>query len=104
MIDNLIPSVENPHEINAKADLNVLKDVHTLSSEEGGDTPPLQAGQPGECHVHNHKLHRMGMFTALAIAIHNFPEGLTTFLAALEDPQVGVAIAVAHQSGLWEGA
>ncbi|MFW6108306.1 MAG: ZIP family metal transporter, partial [bacterium] len=30
-----------------------------------------------------------------AIAIHNFPEGLATFLAALEDPSVGLAIAVA---------
>ena len=38
---------------------------------------------------------RMGLFTALAIGIHNFPEGLATFLAALEDPSLGVAIAVA---------
>jgi ZIP family zinc transporter len=37
----------------------------------------------------------MGLFTALAIAIHNFPEGLATFLAALEDPALGLAIAVA---------
>ena len=37
----------------------------------------------------------MGLFTALAIAIHNFPEGLVTFLAALQDPSLGVAIAVA---------
>ncbi len=95
LIDNLIPSAENPHEIHAKSELNVLKDAHTLSSEEGGGSSPLQVGQPGDCHVHDHKLHRMGLFTALAIAIHNFPEGLATFLAALEDPQVGVAIAVA---------
>ena len=37
----------------------------------------------------------MGLFTALAITIHNFPEGLATFLAALDDPSVGIAIAVA---------
>jgi len=37
----------------------------------------------------------MGLFTAAAIAIHNVPEGLATFLAALEDPALGVAIAVA---------
>jgi ZIP family zinc transporter len=37
----------------------------------------------------------MGLFTALAIAIHNFPEGLATFLAALKDPSLGIAIAVA---------
>jgi len=35
------------------------------------------------------------LFTALAIAIHNFPEGLATFLAALHDPALGVAIAIA---------
>ena len=38
---------------------------------------------------------RMGLFTALAITIHNFPEGLATFLAALQDPGLGIAIAVA---------
>lgn len=37
----------------------------------------------------------MGLFTALAITIHNFPEGLATFLAALKDPGVGTAIAIA---------
>ena len=37
----------------------------------------------------------MGKFTALAIAIHNFPEGLATFTAALDNPGLGVAIAVA---------
>jgi len=41
------------------------------------------------------KLMRMGLFTALAIAIHNFPEGLATFTAALTDPTLGIAIAVA---------
>ncbi len=38
----------------------------------------------------------MGMFSALAIAIHNFPpEGLATFTGALQDPAVGISIAVA---------
>jgi len=37
----------------------------------------------------------MGMFSALAIAIHNFPEGLATFTGALQDPTMGVSIAVA---------
>lgn len=40
-------------------------------------------------------LKRMGLFTALAIAIHNFPEGLATFVATLDDPTVGIALAVA---------
>ena len=37
----------------------------------------------------------MGLLTALAIGIHNFPEGLATFTAALDDATLGVAIAVA---------
>ena len=40
-------------------------------------------------------LHRMGITTALAIAVHNFPEGLVTFVAALHDPALGVTIAIA---------
>jgi ZIP family zinc transporter len=43
----------------------------------------------------NRKLMRMGIFTALAIAIHNFPEGMATFTAALENPSLGIAIAIA---------
>ncbi len=41
------------------------------------------------------RLWRVGLFSALAIAIHNFPEGLATFLGALNNPRVGVSIAVA---------
>ena len=36
----------------------------------------------------------MGLLTALTIAIHNFPEGLATFVATLDDPTVGAALAV----------
>lgn len=70
LVDLLIPSPENPHELH--------------SVEEMGD----------ERQRERHLL-RMGMFTALAIAIHNFPEGLATFAAALSDPTIGVSIAVA---------
>ncbi len=38
---------------------------------------------------------RTGIFTAIAIAIHNFPEGLATFTAAISDPVLGVPIATA---------
>lgn len=41
------------------------------------------------------KLVKMGLSTALAIALHNFPEGLATFVAALDDPSVGAVLAVA---------
>lgn len=41
------------------------------------------------------KLVKMGLSTAVAIAIHNFPEGLATFVAALDDPGVGAVLAIA---------
>ncbi len=40
-------------------------------------------------------LMRMGLFTAMAIAIHNFPEGLATFMATIQQPSLGIAFAVA---------
>mgnify|MGYP003732345695 CR=1 FL=1 len=41
------------------------------------------------------RLESMGMMTALAIGIHNFPEGLATFVATLDDPAVGASLAIA---------
>ncbi len=38
---------------------------------------------------------RVGILTAVGIAIHNFPEGLATFFATLHDVRLGVSIAVA---------
>jgi ZIP family zinc transporter len=70
VIDKLVPEMENPHE------------MHLLKHAE----------EPGHDHG---KLYRMGTFTALAIAIHNFPEGLATFTAALKDPSLGIPIALA---------
>ncbi len=72
LIDKLIPSFENPHEIRKVEDIGKTK---IIKSDE--------------------KLLRVGIFTAVAIAIHNFPEGVATFSAALADPNLGIAIAVA---------
>lgn len=52
---------------------------------------PIAAASPEE----NRMLLRMGLFSALAIAIHNFPEGLATFVAALSNPRLGIGIALA---------
>ena len=71
VIDKLIPSYENPHE------LNVENKIQHASEKEKS------------------KLMRMGAFSALAIAIHNFPEGLATFMTGINDPALGISIAVA---------
>lgn len=43
----------------------------------------------------DNRLQRMGIMTAFAIGVHNFPEGMATFTSALRDPYLGLAIAVA---------
>jgi ZIP family zinc transporter len=75
LIDALIPTPENPHEVRAAGELRQVRE-----------------GDGGSDRRH---LLRLGLFTALALGIHNFPEGFATFLAALEDPALGIAVAVA---------
>lgn len=78
IIDKFVPEYENPHEMHSIEEMEIGK--RALPKDE----------------LHNFdKLKRMGIFAALAIAIHNFPEGLATFTAALTDPALGMAIAVA---------
>ncbi len=69
-IDRFVPKQGNPHE-----------------SQKLEESPNAVTRDQG--------LLKMGTFTALAIAIHNFPEGIATFTSALQDPALGVAIAVA---------
>jgi ZIP family zinc transporter len=38
---------------------------------------------------------RTGIFTALAVALHNFPEGLATFVSALQEPSIALPIVAA---------
>ena len=67
VIDRLIPSEENPHEARA--------------AEEGEAEPRA--------------LMRTGVLTALALAVHNFPEGLATFVSALQAPNVALPVVAA---------
>ena len=68
LIDFIVPEYENPHE----------------ASELSLDTPGYEK-----------TLHRLGIMSALAIAIHNFPEGIATFIGALNDPEMGAGITFA---------
>jgi len=74
VIDFIIPNSENPHEFHKeKSQLEKLR----------------KAGRNSE------SLMRIGLFTALAVTIHNFPEGIATFMAALSNPTIAVSVAVA---------
>jgi len=98
LIDLLIPHAENPHEARTEQQIEELHrpigSVHALVLAEDTQPAPATASEavtPGL----PQRLMRMGLFTALAIGIHNFPEGLATFAAALSDPRLGFAIALA---------
>jgi ZIP family zinc transporter len=98
IVDNLIPAAENPHEIHSKAETDLLHDPASQPPKLDARVEIFSGGAGTNFHsheAHRHNLMRLGLFTALAITIHNFPEGLATFLAALQDPALGVAIAVA---------
>ncbi|NLT11600.1 MAG: zinc transporter ZupT [Clostridiaceae bacterium] len=86
VIDKLVPSSENPHELHSVEELN---EAHPEAGHHAEQIERRKEAQK------NKKLLRMGMFTALAIAIHNFPEGLATFIAALHEPQIAIPIAAA---------
>lgn len=75
VIDRMIPNRENPHETRSEEEIGGLF--------VGAKPPPTQA------------LGRMGLLAAIAIGIHNFPEGIGTFFAALDDPRLGVVIGIA---------
>jgi ZIP family zinc transporter len=96
-IDQLVPSAGNPHETHTEEETAPLHDTTAPMPDFDAIAADPAHAAPG---AHDHRvpekrLLRMGLFTALAIGIHNFPEGLATFLAALQDPSLGVAIAVA---------
>lgn len=97
VIDNLVPSGENPHETRSEKKMIPLLSTYCgegpaeNSTQNTDDSGALAADEDPR----RKKLLRMGLFTALAITIHNFPEGLATFLAALQDSSLGIAIAIA---------
>lgn len=91
LIDKLVPSFENPHESRAIEELNDFKRVE----EKLDNMEAKKKSKDTKEFVRDHKLYRMGIFSAIAIAIHNFPEGLATFASALQDPTIGISIAIA---------
>ena len=78
LIDFAIPEYENPHEASGLS-LDAKTAAVGMLEQNGNEKA----------------LHRLGIMSALAIAIHNFPEGIATFIGALNDPQMGAGITFA---------
>ena len=80
IIDKLVPDPENPHEAVSLEDLE-----RAASGSVGALDDP----------VSQRRLARLGLLTTLVIGIHNFPEGMATFVSAMADPSLGLTVAVA---------
>ena len=51
--------------------------------------------EDGKTPESHHHIKRAGILTAIAIAIHNFPEGLGTFLVSSQNLTLGISVALA---------
>ena len=77
LIDFLVPEYENPHEASG---LSLDAKTSAVGMLEHSDKAAIK---------------KLGVMSALAIAIHNLPEGIATFIGALNDPQMGAGITFA---------
>lgn len=82
IIDRFVPQAENPHTMHKVEELN--EDVNQTSENENNKNK-----------IAKHKLMRTGIYIAIAITIHNFPEGLAVFISALHDQALAIPIAIA---------
>ncbi|MDD7363248.1 MAG: zinc transporter ZupT [Peptoniphilus sp.] len=72
LISHLVPEADEPHEI--KTDEEIEEEAEEVQREH---------------------LEKVGLKSAIAIGVHNFPEGMVTFMTTLLDPAMGVSIAIA---------
>ncbi|NMA76708.1 MAG: zinc transporter ZupT [Actinomycetales bacterium] len=82
VIDRLVPSAVSPHEFSGRMD-------------GGGETELRAPDEQAQDRALRARLLRTGLVTALALALHNVPEGFATFVAALQSPEVAVPVVAA---------
>ncbi|NHJ49236.1 MAG: zinc transporter ZupT [Asgard group archaeon] len=97
IIDLLMPKEKNPHHMTRDEDTVVT--IQAECREESEDEEVIAKARVESSEQKEvdktKKLRRTGIVTALAIAVHNFPEGMATFATALGDINLGITIAVA---------
>ncbi|NMA65214.1 MAG: zinc transporter ZupT [Clostridiaceae bacterium] len=94
-INEFIPEPNRPHSVNrsslpsssnlySKSEQSFISDIHKPNIK----TVYYQNTGPG-------KLLKTGLFTAIAVTIHNFPEGIATYVSGIKSPALGLSIAIA---------
>lgn len=69
LISHLVPDADEPHEIRTQEEMEAYKEDLALK--------------------------KVGVKSAVAIGVHNFPEGMVTFMSTVANPTLGFSIAVA---------
>lgn len=97
LIDNLVPKESNPHEVNS---MTIQVHDEAVGGQKAvisfADEDPLpDKSSPVQDRKNGGKLLRLGILSALVIAVHNFPEGLATFISAMDNVELGASIAFA---------
>eukprot|EP00934_Nitzschia_sp_Nitz4_P005132 Nitzschia sp. Nitz4//scaffold314_size20990//11103//12286//NITZ4_008631-RA/size20990-augustus-gene-0.24-mRNA-1//1//CDS//3329547470//5122//frame0 len=91
-----------------KNPVEALNEIHRMAKELTSGTSASEIAQEqltphpesplqealGTDETERKQLFIVGAATAAAIALHNFPEGLVTFVAYIEEPAVGVTLAI----------
>lgn len=71
----------------------LIPDMHHPALDESHTT--IRIDEDAEAYYSNPLLLKAGVGVAVAVTLHNFPEGLATFFLTLNDPQVGLSVAMA---------
>jgi ZIP family zinc transporter len=119
IIDQLIPKSKNPHhmgcdkelvtdvqsacadeqkemaEVESMKELEIEEKNEASEERETNISRTIQTEEGKQASIKRSALIRTGVLSAIAIAIHNFPEGIATFATTLEDPSLGISIMIA---------
>lgn len=103
LIDILVRKISPEHEQTDMDNLENLRQSFEQKHDSNKSPHALEQQSPTEAstavyvemdQAAKRSLQRMGVLSALAIGIHNMPEGMATYVGALENSSVGFSLAI----------
>lgn len=94
-LQNMALEIEKNDEDNGVWEGPKPHDQHSSDGEQESESDEENRASDNLSQAQEKRIMAMSINTAIAIGLHNFPEGLATFVAALNDPKVGTVLAVA---------